>query len=134
MSDEQEVQRRFVRVEEGGAVREFDFAPFPMGPQEGPSGGIQMVIVPLSEIIGDGPGELRHLAYDDPPHNMTELEWRETLQDGARVAVNEEHFVRSLVYALMKDLVISHGCTPDVAGPAIVEFGKKVYAEVIGTV
>lgn len=131
MSEGSEIQK-FVRTEQDGQRREFQFAPFPVGPQE--SSEPEMMIVPLSALIGEGDGELRHLAYDDPPHNMTEQEWRETLSDGARVAVNEEHFVQSLVRALTKDLIVSHGCHPAVAIPAIIEFGKKVYAEVTGTV
>lgn len=129
-----EPQRRFVRITEGGQREEYDFAPFPTGPQQD-AGMPQMMILPLSEIIGDGAdGELRHLAYDDPPHNMTADEWKTTLHDGARKAENAEHFARSLTHAILKDLVISHGCHPDVAIPAIIEFADKVYTEVTGTV
>lgn len=130
MSETPEIPNKFVRVDQDGQRREFEFAPFTPGQEDTP----EVMIIPLSQLLGKRSGDLRHLSYEDPPHGMTETDWREMLSSGARLAQNEEHFVRSLVQAMLKDLVLSHGCHPEEAIPAIIEFGKKVYAEVTGTV
>lgn len=120
--------QEFVKIkpDEDGEQKRYQFGEFT------PSGAPQVLSAVMVEVDPDA--ELRHLTYDDPPHGMTPGEYREMLTAGAQAAVNEEHFVSAVIRAIGKDLVLSHGCHPGKAIPALTEFARKVYAEATGTV
>lgn len=133
MSDnEHDDVQTFVRKGPGGEQQSMTLVPWqgaagPGGQEPGPRGGpVAMMVIQLG---GGGDGELRHLSYDDPPGFGSPEEWRELLARAVQQADDEEEFCRMLVMVLGKDLVLSHGCDPHVAIPAIIEFARKVYQE-----
>lgn len=122
----------YVRKGDDGQQHTLNLRQWPGSPvsADGPP-HIQVMMVAL----GGGDGELRHLSYDDPPGLHPEAgEWRDLLMRAAAQADDEHEFCQMLVMVLGKDLVLSHGCDPHVAIPAIVEFARKVYADYLGTI
>jgi len=130
MSEQPEIQVTFVKLAKDGAVEKtHQFEPWPTDPPREP--GLRPRIMLGFVVPDDGERRpLRHLTYDDPPGiDSSPEQYRAMLAATAQQAGSLERFVECVTQVLVQDLVVAHGCHPEDAIPAVMEFAAKVYAE-----